>query len=402
MRVLFLHNNFPAQYRHVATRLAAESGHQVVFGTKRDSGQLPGVQRVLFKPGRSAKPETHHYVRNLEDAVLNGQAVYRMATELKRQGFTPDVVCGHSGWGPTLFVKDVFPDARLLCYFEWFYRAFGTDADFLPESAITEDDACRIRTRNAAILLDLAACDRGLAPTEFQRQQFPAQFQDHFTTLHDGIDTDYFKPASGTGLKLPGLDLAEAEEIVTYATRGMEPYRGFPQFMAAAAVVQKRRPKCHIVVVGEDRVAYGRRLPEGQTYKNKMLAELDFDPARLHFTGLLPYDQYLQVLQASAAHVYLTVPFVLSWSALEAMATGCLMIASDTEPVREFVADGRNGLLVDFFDSEALAERIEAALERPERYAKLRRAARATIVDGYDLKAMLPRHIDLITQVARD
>ncbi|SLN21206.1 glycosyltransferase family 4 protein [Oceanibacterium hippocampi] len=402
MKVLFLHNNFPAQYRHVAAALAQDPANSVVFATHNRQGNLPGVGKLLFKPSREPAKETHHYLRGTESAVLNGQAVFRACIELRKRGFIPDVICGHSGWGPTLYVKDIFPEARLLCYFEWYYHARGSDADFLIDSVITHDDACRIRTRNAPILLDLAQCDWGLTPTMWQQSQFPDIFRPRMSVLHDGVDTDFFRPARDATLKLDGLDLSGVDEIITYATRGMEPYRGFPEFMRAAAQLLEMRPGAHVVVVGDDRVAYGKRLPDGESWKKRMLSELELelDPKRIHFTGLLPYSDYLKVLQASTVHVYLTVPFVLSWSLMEAMATGCMIVASDTPPVREVLRDGHNGLLVDFFDVEALAEGIDLALEKKAEFERLRRNARRTIVEQYALSRLLPRHLSLIGEIA--
>ncbi|MBD2100808.1 glycosyltransferase family 4 protein [Leptolyngbya sp. FACHB-261] len=398
MRILFLHSNFPAQFRHIATALAKDPNNQVVFGTTRREGSLPGVHKVLYQESRAVHPETHHYVRPLEGAVLQGQAVYRMAQKLKAQGFVPDVVFGHSGWGPTLFIKDIFPQAKLLCYFEWFYHAHGSDADFDPTDPLDADNEIRIRVKNAPILLDLVSCDAGLAPTQWQRQQFPIELQSKIKVMHDGVDTSFFQPNPGAKLVLPsvGLDLSHVEEVVTYATRGMEPYRGFPQFMEAAALTQQRRPNCHVVVVGDDRVAYGKALPDGKTYKQLMLEKLPLDLSRLHFTGSLPYQQYLQVLQASSAHIYLTRPFVLSWSMLEAMATGCLVVGSSTAPVQEVIQDGKNGLLVDFFSPQAIAERVDEALDHPNRMASVRAKARRTIQTQYDLARLLPQHLQCL------
>ncbi len=334
-------------------------------------------------------------MRDLENAVLQGQAVYRIGEQLKSNGLVPDLVYGHSGWGPTLFIKDVFPKAKLFCYFEWFYHAHGTDADFDPSDPLTVDGEARIRIKNAPILIDLASCDRGLSPTSWQQQQFPLELQSKITVRHDGIDTNYFKPKPGAKLVLPhlNLDLSAVSEIITYVARGMEPYRGFPQFMEAVALIQQRRPNCHIVVVGKDRVAYGKPLPEGQSYKQLMLEKLSLDLSRLHFTDLLPYDKYLQVIQASSVHIYLTRPFVVSWSMLETMATGCLLVASDTPPVREFIEDGVNGLLVDFFSPEQIAQRVEEALDNPEAMTEIRTRARATITEKYALADLLPQHI---------
>jgi len=399
MRILFLHPNFPAQFRHLAATLAQDSNNQVVYGTSRKQGNIPGVTKVLFTPSRQVSPETHHYVRSLETAVLNGQAVYRVAQKLKDEGFVPDVVYGHSGWGPTLFVKDLFPQSKLLCYFEWFYRAQGSDCDFDPAMEFTIDDQLRVRVRNAPILLDLCSCDRGLTPTQWQQQQFPSEFQPKLKVLHDGIDTSFFKPNPGAKLAIPsiGLDLSHVDELVTYVARGMEPYRGFPQFMRSVAVIQKRRPHCHAVVVGEEGVFYGRNLPDGKTYKQMMLEELpQLDLSRLHFTGRLSYDEYLQVLQASSVHIYLTYPFVLSWSMLEALSTGCLILGSSTAPVQEVIRDGENGLLVDFFSPEAIADRVDQVLEASDRMATIRANARKTILQHYDLAKLLPEHLQWI------
>jgi glycosyltransferase involved in cell wall biosynthesis len=395
MKFFFLHPNFPAQFRHLAAVLAQDSRHQVVFGTTRAEGNMPGVTKVLYQESRPVQPQTHHYVRPLEAAVLQGQAVYRLALNLKSQGFLPDVVYAHSGWGPGLFVKDVFPQAKFCGYFEWFYHAHGSDADFDPSDPLDADAEAKIRIKNAPILIDLVSCDRALSPTQWQKQQFPPEFLPKIKVLHDGVDTDFFSPQPSAKLVLPhlSLDLAQASEIITYVARGMEPYRGFPQFMQTVSLLQQRRPQCQIVVVGEDRVAYGKNLPDGKTYKQLMLETLPLDLSRLHFTGLLPYSQYLQVLQASSVHIYLTRPFVLSWSMLEAMATGCLIVASDTAPVRELITSKENGLLVDFFNPEEIADTVEAVLDNPSAYQLLREAARDKIVQHYHLPTLLAEHL---------
>ena len=317
---------------------------------------------------------------------------------MKEGGYSPDLIVAHSGWGPGLYVRDIWPDARYLGYFEWYYRPKGSDVGYFDPA--TRDDEHRIRTRNAAILLDLAACNWGLVPTHYQASQFPQLLRRKLTVQHDGVDTEYLSPEPGRRLKLPDLDLSHVDELVTYVARGMEPYRGFPQAMTAFAEVQRRRPGAHIVVVGEDRVAYGRPLADGDTYRKKMLRELDFDRDRLHFTGRLPRNSYREVLRASSLHVYLSVPFVLSWSMIEAMSAGCLLVASDTEPVREVVRDGDTGLLVDFFDTGALADRICDALDRPGAYSHLREAARRTAVEHYIVSNLVPQRARLLDAVA--
>ena len=402
MRVLFLHPNFPAQYRHVATLLGQNPKNQVVFGTKNERPEwvIPGVKKALFAPSRDPHPGTHHYVRPLESAVIHGQAVYRMADKLKAQGFVPDVICGHSGWGPTVFAKDIFPDAPLLCYFEWFYHAYGSDANFDPNDPLSVDDVARIRIKNAPILIDLFSCDWGMSPTYWQRSQFPPEFHSKISVMHDGVDTEYFKPIPGAKLVLPNLDLSHVDELVTYVSRGMEPYRGFPEFIEAVAYIQERRPNCHIVVVASERVCYGKPLPNGVSYKEHMLKKVPLDLSRIHFVGSLPYGLYLKVIQASDVHIYLTRPFVLSWSMIESMSTGCLVVGSDTPPVAEVIQDGKNGLLVDFFSPKQVADRVDEVFAHPNRMAELRKNARDTVLERYSHQVLLPRHIQLIEDVA--
>ena len=397
MRVLFLHNNFPAQFGAVAHHLASR-GHEVTFGTRWKGKPPRWLRMVRYQPHREVGKEQHPYVAFLENAVLNGQALARVGLKMKGEGYSPDLVVAHSGWGPGLYVRDVWPDARYVGYFEWYYQPRGVDVGFLDKA--TPDDELRIRTRNAAILLDLAACNWGIVPTTFQASRFPDLMRRKLTVQHDGVDTVRYAPKPGRRLKLPGLDLSHVEELVTYVGRGMEPYRGFPQAMTAFAEVQKRRPHAHVVIVGTDRVAYGARLPDGDTWRKRMLRELDFDRDRLHFTGPLPRDHYREVLLASSVHVYLTVPFVLSWSMIEAMSAGCLLVASDTGPVREVVRDGENGLLAGFFDTKGLADRICEALARPKDFADVREAARRTAVEHYPASKLVPLRARLLESVA--
>ncbi|NES96955.1 MAG: glycosyltransferase [Desertifilum sp. SIO1I2] len=408
MRILFLHPNFPAQFRHLATAFGSDPKNQVVFATKNERPEwvIPGVQKVVYTPSREPRAETHHYVRTLESAVLQGQAVYRVAEQLRSMGFVPDIIYGHSGWGPTLFMKEVFPDAPLMCYFEWFYHARGADADFDPSDPLTADDLCRIRVKNSPILQDLYTCDWGVSPTQWQRSQFPPEFQNKISVLHDGVDTNYFKPEPGAKLILPSyenrppLDLSGVDEIVTYVARGMEPYRGFPQFIESLAYLLERRPHCHVVVVGSERVCYGKSLPDGKSYKQQMLEQVKLDLSRVHFVGSLPYGMYLKVIQASSAHIYLTRPFVLSWSMIESMSTGCLIVGSDTAPVREVIQDGVNGLLVDFFAPKEIANRVCEVLDHPTKMAHVRAKARETALERYDLQKLLPKHMQLMQDIA--
>ncbi len=397
MRILFLHKNFPAQFRHLATEMGKNLNHTVVFATARREGAIEGVEKRLFRDHVEVDPATHPLVQGSETAVKIGQDAHRIASQLKAQNFVPDIIYGHSGWGPTLFMKDVFPGAKFLAYFEWYYKANSPLYNFDLSNPLTEHGIKNSRLRNTPILTDLYSCDAGFSPTEWQRKQFPSEYRDKIKVLHDGVDTDFFSPwpYGRRPLRLPrlGIDLSEAKEIITYVARGMEPIRGFPQFMKTVEILQKRRPECHFVICGNDRVAYGDPHPEGKTYKEAALEELDLDHSRIHFTGLLPYHEYVQVLQASSAHIYLTWPFVLSWSTIEAMSCGCPLIASDTEPVREIISNGENGYLVDFFDTKAIAAKAEEVLDAPKNNLKIRQAARQTVLEKYDLAYTLPEHL---------
>jgi len=398
MQILFLHNNFPAQFGNLGLYLKNQ-GWDVWYGTQRKKSALAGLKVFNYAPHRTVSEKTHPYVTNFENAVLNGQAVAREALKLKTKGLAPDVVVAHSGWGPGLFAKDIWPQAKFVGYFEWFYWPNSPDVEFLNDDTRSLDDALRGRARNASILTELTACDIGLCPTQFQHQQLPACFHDKIHVLHDGIDTEKYIADRTAKLKFDDLDLSSVDEIVTYVARGMEPYRGFPQFMAALAELQKRRPAMHAVIVGEDRVAYGKKLEKGDSYKQRALKDHDLDPARTHFTGLLPRNRYLEVLQASSVHLYLTIPFVLSWSMMEAMSAECALVASNNAPVQELITDGEHGVLVDLNDTADIVRGIDELLDDPARRLKLGAAARARIVEKYAAADLMSAKRDLFASL---
>lgn len=403
MRVMFVHKNFPAQYRYLAPTLASDTNNQVVFLTARREGEIENISKLIYSLKRNPSDNIHHYLRRPEEAILHGQAAAQIALAAKNKGFTPDLICAHAGFGPAHFLKDVFPDTPLLNYFEWFYNTRGSDFAFLPYSQPTIDNICSLRMKNTALLTDLNACDWGVCPTNWQASQIPDIFHQKLTTLHDGVNVDFMQPAKEkTGLNLPRLKihLSNNDEVITYVARGMEEYRGFPEFMRTIDIVLKQRPQAHVVIVGEDRVAYGRELPNKVTFKEKMLEEVELDMSRVHFTGLLSLEDLRSVFQASSLHVYLTVPFVLSWSMLEAMACGCVILGSDTEPVQEIIQEGENGFLVDFFDVEKIADRVNELLEQPEKNEAIRTMARETIVERYNLKNKIIEHLKLMETVA--
>lgn len=397
MRLLFVHQNTPGQYKHLARHLAARPENEVVFIGKAKR-EVPNATVVTYAPSRGPAKEIHHYLRPFEDQVLHGQAVARAGIELRRRGFVPDVICAHPGWGEALFLKDVFPESKLLAFCEFFYRSRGSDVGFDPRQEVSIDMACRIRCKNATLLTSLEAADWGVSPTEWQHAQHPVGFRSKISIVHDGVDTEVCRPDEAVTLTLPnGRTLSRADEVVTYVARNLEPYRGFPTFMHAAAEILRRRPKAEILVVGADDVSYGARPADAPNWREKLLGEVQVDPQRLHFLGKVPYEAFLRIVQLSRAHIYLTYPFVLSWSMLEAMACGAVVVGSNTPPVAEAIEDGRNGLLVDFFDPKAVADRVDEALGEPQRMAAIREAARRTVVERYDLQSVcLPAQIRLI------
>jgi glycosyltransferase involved in cell wall biosynthesis len=407
MKVLFVHQNFPGQYLHLARYLGAMPGNDVVFLTQRRDGvTLPGVRNIIYKPQRHITPAIHHYLRETEAAVLNAQNVARIALDLKNSGFIPDVMLGHNGWGELWYLKDVFPDTPLIGYFEFFYRVSGADVGFDPNDKLIFDTAPRIRTKNIGNLLALNAVDYGQCPTQWQKSLYPKQYQSMLHVVHEGIDTDVVKPDPKVRFRLPNSDieLTTDDEVVTYVARNMEPHRGFPSFMRSLPAILELRPNARVLIVGGDATSYGPGLPNGKTHKQQMLDELGpaLDMKRVHFLGKVPYSVFLKVLQVSRAHVYLTYPFVLSWSMLEAMSAGCLVIGSRTAPVEEVIRDGENGILVDFFAPEEIADKVVDALTQPNAYAKLREQARRTIVERYDLKTIcLPAQLELLETVCR-
>ncbi|HEY1089696.1 MAG TPA: glycosyltransferase family 4 protein [Burkholderiaceae bacterium] len=377
-----------------------------VIGIGRDTAPgMPELEQsgrltlIRYKPHRQVNPAQHHYLRRMEDAVLHGQAVARVLLKLKAQGFTPDVILAHPGWGETLNAKDVFPNTRLVHYAEWFYNApaegngldpdwQGADIGFDPEFPVTFDDRARIRVWNALHLLNLENCDAAISPTHWQKAQHPKAYLDKITVAHEGIDTENLGPDPKAAIKLPnGTALKAGDPVITYVARNLEPYRGFHQFMRALPAVQKEHKTCHTVIVGGDDVSYGR-MPEGATnWREKMLAEVgsQLDPTRTHFLGKVPYERYKRVLQVSAAHVYLTYPFVLSWSMLEAMATGCFVIGSHTAPVREVLNHGFNGWLISMFDRSAIAaQTLEGFALRAS--STMRAEAMKTATDCYGIQ----------------
>lgn len=395
MNYLFLHRNFPSQFRYIVESLAKDPNNNVVFIAHDAECLIDGVKSYRYDTKRKIPDNSHRYTKFYEESIIHAQGTAEIAITLKQQGFIPDIICGHS-WGPTMYMKDIFPDTPLLCYFEWFYNSKNSDFDFKKKNAYV-DELAKLRSRNAPFLIDLYSCDAGISPTQFQFKQIPKDFHSKIKVLHDGIDTDFYSPDDHAKflIKDKNLVFTKQDEVVTYGTRGMEEIRGFPEFMEAASILLKKRPNLHIIVAGKDRVVYGTPLKD-TTYKTIMLEKLDFDMNRIHFVDSLPYNEYVNLLRISSAHIYMTYPFVCSWSLPDSMSCACPVIASRTPPVMEFIEDKKEGLLFDFFNIDEQVEKIEYALDHKDEMKQIRQNARKKILTNYDLKNILPQQIEYI------
>jgi len=402
MRILFLHQNFPGQFLHLAPALKAR-GHEVlalVPDTNKRQSPIP-VARFSQKDLNIKDPQAE--ASSFPGQVRLGTAVAQAAAHLDRQvNFKPDVIVGHPGWGETMFIKEVWPDARLAIYAEFFYGTRGRDTGFDPATFPTNlASSCRTIARRAGALLSMNAAEAAMSPTRWQASTFPDWFRDRITVVHDGVDTGAVTPAGPTPVELVigSRTFRPGDEVLTFISRSLEPYRGFHIFARALPRILRTRPEAHVVIVGRDEPAYSGQAPGGRSWKDIFLDEVrdELDMSRVHFMGLVSYQTFLTVLRVSRVHAYLTYPFVLSWSMLEAMSAGALVVGSRTPPVEEVIEHGRNGLLVDFFDVDAWSSTLSEALARPERYESLRSAARRTIVDGFDLKTIcLPRMVAFV------
>lgn len=406
MRVLFVHQNFPGQFRYAATALASDSANQVVaLAINPPAYPTPGVQVVSYKPRRKSSTDIHPLAADFETKVIRGEAAAAAALELHRKGFSPDIIVVHPGWGEHMFLKDIWPNARILLFLEFFYRAKGFDYAFDPEfNRDSLEGRARLRGKNANLLTGFDIMDWGYSPTHWQKSSLPARVHDQVSVIFDGIDTGFITPDVSAVFELPdGRIVRHGDEVLTFVNRNLEPYRGFHIFMRALPAIQKARPSAVTLIVGGDEVSYGARPHGGGSWKDVMLREVGdrLDPSRIVFLGRIPYPAYRQVLRVSRVHAYLTYPFVLSWSMLESMAAENLVIASATPPVTEVIQTGENGILVDFFDVDDWARKITRALEKPGDYIDMRKKARADILAKYDLQSIcLPEQLKLIRRVA--
>ncbi|MBB4259961.1 glycosyltransferase family 4 protein [Bradyrhizobium sp. CIR3A] len=396
MKILIVHNNFPAQYRNIAAALAKEPGLEVVAVGASTARSMPSVRLIRYALPDADVSGTHPFARRFDVECRRAEQVLYSLSSLAISGFKPDLILAHPGWGETLPLRTMFPKARLLIYCEFFYGAEGRDIGFDPEFPMPGlDGHIGLQLKNATTLLALEDCEIGISPTKWQKSTFPAHFQDKIDVIHEGVDTARMRPNPQARLLLPnGQQVRPSDEVVTFVARNLEPLRGYHIFMRALPEILRRRPNAQIVIIGRDGVSYGLPPLSGATWKSIFLDEMRDRLAlsRVHFMGGVSYQTFIAALQVSSAHVYFTYPFVLSWSMLEAMSTGCVVIGSDTAPVREVINSGENGLLVPFFAVDELAGRVVEVLEQPTRFSALRESARRYVVDHYDAEQVcVPR-----------
>ncbi len=417
MRILFVHQNFPGQYRHLAPALAAR-GHQVMaLGMSRQAVALPGVQVLRYGVTRGNTAGVHPWVQDVETKVLRGEACIAAAARLDAQGFRPDLIGVHPGWGEALYLRELWPQARQLHFVEFFYAAEGQDVGFDPEF-VTVDLAmrCRLASKNLVLIQALSGMDAGVSPTHWQAGTVPPPWRERIEVIHDGIDTVFASPGPQARFQATSqagfaLDLGADDEVLSFVNRNLEPSRGYHRFMRALPTLLRRRPQAQIVIVGGNDVSYGARPAEGshqQIYLDEVREALGPEAlARIHYVGRVPHTSLIDLFRIARAHVYLSYPFVLSWSLLEAMACGVRVIGSDTAPVRELITHGETGWLVDFFDTAALVDAAAQALAMPRDAVAgadaIGRRARQRIVEGYDLQRVcLPRQVALAERVGGD
>jgi glycosyltransferase involved in cell wall biosynthesis len=414
MNILFIHQNFPGQFKFLAPALASQ-GHTVVGMTMQKTGapNWLGVRLVHYTASRGSTPKVHPWVSDFETKTIRGEACFKAALQLKASGFTPDVIIAHHGWGESLFVKEVWPKAKLGIYCEFFYHPQGADTGFDPEFPVMDvGNVCRLRLKNLNNLLHFEVADAGVSPTQWQASTFPEPFRSKITVVHDGIDTQAVAPNPQVKLTLKGnLHLTKDDEVITFVNRNLEPYRGYHVFMRALPELLRRRPKARILIVGGDDVSYGARPTQAQNggtkWKDIFASEVRpqisvADWSRVHFLGHVPYQHFIPLLQLSTVHVYLTYPFVLSWSLLEAMSAGCAIVASDTQPLHEAITHKQTGRLVNFFDHPALVQQVCELLDQPDERQRLGANARAFAQQNYDLKTVcLPKQLAWVEGVVR-
>ena len=412
-KVLFVHQNFPGQFAKLAPYLSRNGYAVKALRVGADKSKLlNGVDIIGYDLNRASSNNIHPWVEDTEAKIIRAECCYRKAMELNKVAYVPDLIISHPGWGESLFLKDVWPSAKLGIYCEYYYKENGADTGFdLEFKPNDKSHVLRTKLKNLNNLLHFEVADAGISPTHWQASTFPDRFRSKIAVIHDGIDTEALAPNAEVSLSFKNpageeLKLSKQDEVITFVNRNLEPYRGYHVFMRALPELLKRRPKARVLIVGGDDVSYGARPENGQKWKDIFAAEVrpqmsDADWSRVHFLGSLPYQYFIPLLQLSTVHVYLTYPFVLSWSLLEAMSVGCAIVASDTQPLHEAIQHNETGRLVNFFNHQALAAEVCSLLDNLAERKRLGANARAFAQKNYDLKTVcLPAQLDWVNRLA--
>ena len=409
MHVLYVHQNFPAQFGHIAKHLAEKLNWRCTFVSEAPSGTAGGIERIQYKLAGGATKNNHFCSRTFENTVWHTDAVYN--TLKGRPDIKPDLIVGHSGFGSTLFLPELYPDVPIVNLFEYYYIPHDpeSDMDFRRDLGWTIEPIkyLRSRCRNAMILLDLQTCTLGYTPTDFQRSKFPREYAAKLRTVFDGVDRAVYHgheetlrpaPESRGQRTIAGVSISPSTRVVTYVSRGFESMRGFDIFMKSAKLIAQQYPDVAFIIVGTDKIAYGgdeQYIGNQKTFKQWVLEQDQYDLSKFHFVGRLAPHDLGRVLAAGDLHIYLTVPFVLSWSMMDAMSCGAVVLGSATSPVKEMIRDGENGLLADFFSPEEIAAKAVKVLQDPSEYRPLGRAAEQMITERYSLDAVLPTMLQM-------
>ena len=404
--ILFIHNNFPGQYRLIAKHLSQYDGLRLFAIGSHTATDVEGVKVQRYQLSAHGAQDIHPFAIRIDLECRRAEQIIYAANVLKLGGMSPKLIFVHPGWGESLPVRQLFPDAKICVYCEFYYRPHGADVGFDQESqSFGIDGLTRIHVRNAATLLALVDGDVGIAPTKWQQSVFPREFMSKIRVLHDGIDTNMLQPAPSCFSHPSMKPLKTGDEVLTFVARNLEPYRGFHIFMRSLPRILAARRHVRVCIVGGTNVSYGRVPSGADSWKTAMLNELagELDMSRVHFLDPIPHEQLIALLRTSRVHTYLTYPFVLSWSLLEALALGCIVVASDTAPVREIIKDKHNGFLIPFFDSNALAERIIQVLGAPRRFESMKGRAQMSVRERYCFEhKILPQFLKLISELVPD
>lgn len=387
--IFFIHQNMPGQFKNLCRSLAKNKENSIYFITKRDDVGIENVKRVKYSLAREPNRDGHHYIKFLDEQILYAQAVVRVLLTLKERGVNPDIIFAHSGWGEALFVKEVFPSAKLIIFSEYYYTARESDTAFINKGNVSIEEACRLVSKNLHLTQSMMGADLIITPTVWQKYQHPPIMWDKIFTYHEGVSVPQIREGRASEVFLPnGWHLKKGDKIVTYVSRNLEPYRGFDVLFEAIKILRRRAPDIRFVLIGGDDISYGKRAPNGMSWREYFLNEEPEAIENVAFVGKLPYSMFLDLFNITQVHLYLTVPFVLSWSMLEAMALEACVLGSRVHPVQEVVSDRQNGLLCDLTPS-GVADGIERAfsLSQAER-DRLGLFARLTVEQNYDFETV--------------